>query len=144
MMNTDFHFDINTVDDEYERVSFLLGKLSRAYCTFDIADWKEQLWKLTVAVSSDTQGCDNGEMIDFSSIVSGLKSLIEESWAAMQVKERFNFQHEYLSIPWEANPYAIETEKFNDYQRYHTSHLREHSGKIIVLSRSEISDFFLV
>jgi hypothetical protein len=143
-MNTDFHFDITTIKDEYERVSFLLGKLCRAYRTFDIADWKEQLWKLTVAASSDTHEYNTGEQIDFNTIVSGLKGLVEEAWAAMQVKERFSFQHEFLSMPWKVNPYAIKIEKFNDTKRYYTSYLREHSGKITVLSRSEINDFFLV
>lgn len=99
------------------------------------------LWELKVAVSSNTYEHDNGKQVDYSQTISGLKELVEEAWTALKLKQKINFQHEYLAMAWKANPYGIKDKKL---RQHHTSHLLNHSGKVTVLGRNEVSDFFLV
>lgn len=140
IMNTEFHFDFTEIDDEDDRMDVLLGDLRDVYCRFTHDGWREQLWKVTVAVSSYTQQPAEG----LGQLIDNLKELIEAAWSALQLGTRTNYKHEYLSMPWTESPYAIEAEKFIESEKHLTSHLRYHKGKVTVLSREEVGDFFLV
>lgn len=139
-MNTEFHFDFTEIYDEDDRMDVLLGDLRNVYCRFTHDEWREQLWKVTVAVSSSTQQPAEG----LGQFIDNLKELIEAAWSALQLRTRTNYKHEYLSMPWTENPYAIEEEKLSDYHKHLTSHLQYHKGKVTMLSRKEVGDFFLV
>lgn len=146
MMNTDFHFKLSCMEEEEDQLGLLLGELRGAYRAYTFHEWSSELWKMTLAASADmyNENTENQPEQDFRDFVSKLKELVKAAWNALQLKKRSDFKHEYLGMVWKANPYAIVEEKLHDVDRYRTSYLRGHNGKITSLTQDEVRDFFLV
>src|SRR5690606_34755843 len=100
---------------------------------YTLNDWREQLWKATVAVSSDTHTLDIKPIKGLDQFIDKLKELTEAVWSSLQLRSRANYKHKYLSMTWSASPYALKGEKLSDSQKHLTSHLRCHNGDVCIL-----------
>lgn len=143
-MNTHFHFDFTTIEEEENRLDYLVGDLRHKYSKFNLSTWKEQLQELFNAVISDTHDGKENADEGFGYFIVQLKELVEAAWTCEQMRKRFDYKHEYLSIPWKINPLGLPLNKLSEGNRFLTSHLQMHDGKISVLSRREVGNFFLV
>lgn len=143
-MNTHFHFDFTTIEDQDDRLDYLIGDLRHKYSKLSLRNWKEQLQELFNEVISDNCETKQKANVDFERFVTSLKELIEAAWVCGKMKERCDYEHEYLSIQWKTNPLSLPLNKFSEKDRFLTSHLQIHKGKVTALSREEVGNFFLV
>lgn len=142
-MNTDFHINFATIEEE-DQLDYLLGTLRSRYCELSLSSWKSQLEKLLYAATSDTYSAKEKTNADFGQFIAQLKELVEAAWTCEQQRKRSDYKHEYLLIPWKNNPLGLSLNKFNEQDLHLTSYLRMHDGKITILSQEEAGNFFLV
>src|SRR5690606_25357233 len=144
IVNTYFHYDFTTIEDEAHQLDFLLGGLKETYEKFDSYGWRQQLWKLTIAVTSVSNSREVDVETDFGFFVSALKQLIEEAWMVLETRNDVGFQHQYLSLNWVRNPYTSRMSLLDRENRYRISYFSRHAGQVTVLSLAESRNFFLV
>lgn len=143
-MNTDFNFDFTTSGDENDHLDYLLDALIRKYNRYSLHEWKVGLSRMKQAVVTDSYESRETNCNYFNEWVPAVKEIIEEAWLVLEKRRYTRFEHEYIGMRWENNPYAFKTDDIRESNLFRTSYLRAHQEKITVLSEEETRNFFLV